>query len=208
MATAFTVIVLARAAVPGAAKTRLVPALGPERAAALQRHLTELALRRVQAAGAVAELWIAGVIDAAVRELAAAHHAELRQQPEGDLGDRMLAALADAHRQGRHGLLIGTDCPAQQPSDLELAGRLLENHDVVLQPALDGGYVLIGTREPHPPLFRGIHWGSDAVLAQTRSRCAALALRCAELRALPDLDRPEDMALALASGWIDQTAFT
>jgi rSAM/selenodomain-associated transferase 1 len=207
MAAGFTVIVMARAAVPGAAKTRLVPALGPERAAALQRHLTELALRRVQAAGAAAELWIAGVIDAATRELAAACRAELRQQPEGDLGDRMLAALTDAQRQGRPGLLIGTDCPAQQPSDLEQAWQLLESHDVVLQPALDGGYVLIGMVAPQPTLFRGIDWGSDTVLAQTRSRCAALALRCAEFHPLPDLDRPDDMALALARGWIDQAAF-
>jgi rSAM/selenodomain-associated transferase 1 len=207
MANAFTVIVMARAAVPGAAKTRLVPALGPERAAALQRHLTELALRRVQAAGAVAELWIAGTIDALTDELAATYQAEVRQQPEGDLGERMLAALTDAHRRGRPGVLIGTDCPAQQPSDLEQAWRLLESHDVVLQPALDGGYVLIGMVAPQPALLRGIHWGSDTVLAQTRSHCAALALRCAELQPLPDLDRPDDMALALARGWIDQAAF-
>jgi rSAM/selenodomain-associated transferase 1 len=207
MAAAFTVIVLARAAVPGAAKTRLVPALGAERAAALQRHLTELALRRIQAAGAAAELWIAGAIDAATRELAATYQAKLHQQPEGDLGVRMLAALGDAHRHGRPGLLIGTDCPAQQPSDLEQAWGLLESHDVVLQPALDGGYVMIGAVEPHPALFHDVRWGSDTVLAETRSRCAALALRCAELRPLPDLDRPDDMALALTRGWIDQAAF-
>lgn len=207
MAADFTIIVLARAAVPGTAKTRLIPALGAERAAALQRHLIELALRRVKSAGAVAQLWIGGAIDAATHELAASYQAEVREQPEGNLGERMLAALADAQRQERPGLLIGTDCPAQQPSDLEQAWRLLKSHDVVLQPALDGGYVLIGTVEPNAALFRDIHWGSETVLAQTRSRCAELALRCAELRPLPDLDRPDDMARALARGWIDQAAF-
>lgn len=203
----FTVAVLARAAVPGAAKTRLIPVLGPARAAALQWHLTELALRRVRTAGATAQLWIAGAADAATHDLAAAYQAELRQQPPGDLGARMLAALDDAHSHGRPGLLIGTDCPAQQPGDLERAWRLLERHDIVLQPALDGGYVLIGTVVPYPELFDGVHWGSDTVLAQTRLRCATLGLRCAQLQSLPDLDRPDDMDLALARGWIDRAAF-
>ncbi len=109
------VAILARAAVPGAAKTRLVPRIGVERAAALQAHLTELALRRVRNAGAACRLWIAGPIDAATRRLADSYDAELRIQPDGDLGDRMLAALLDAQSRGLRGLVIGTDCPAQRP---------------------------------------------------------------------------------------------
>lgn len=201
------VAILARAAVPGAAKTRLVPRIGVERAAALQAHLTELALRRVRSAGAACRLWIAGPIDAATWRLADSYDAELCIQPDGDLGDRMLAALVDAQSRGLRGLVIGTDCPAQRPDDLVEASRLLESHDVVLQPALDGGYVLIGAAVPNAELFRDIRWGSDTVLATTRARCAELHWRYAELQPLPDLDRPDDMDLALARGWIDATAF-
>jgi rSAM/selenodomain-associated transferase 1 len=201
------VAILARAAVPGAAKTRLVPRIGVERAAALQLHLTELALRRVRNAGAACRLWIAGPVDTATHRLADSYDAELRIQPDGDLGDRMLAALLAAQSQGLRGLVIGTDCPAQRPDDLVQASRLLESHDVVLQPALDGGYVLIGARAPNAELFRDIRWGSDTVLTTTRARSAALHWRCAELQPLPDLDRPDDMDLALARGWIDATAF-
>lgn len=207
MDTPWQVAILARAAVPGAAKTRLVPRIGFERAAALQAHLTELALQRVHDAGAACRLWVAGPIDNATSRLADRYGAELRVQPDGDLGDRMLAALLDAQARGLRGLVIGTDCPAQRPEHLVEACRLLETHDVVLQPALDGGYVLIGATPPHAELFRDIRWGSDTVLAATRARCAALGWRCAELQPLPDLDRPDDMDLALARGWIDPTAF-
>ena len=207
MDTPWQVAILARAAVPGAAKTRLVPRIGFERAAALQAHLTELALQRVRDAGAACRLWIAGPIDSATCRLADSYGVELRVQPEGDLGDRMLAALLDAQARGLRGLVIGTDCPAQRPEHLVEACRLLETHDVVLQPALDGGYVLIGATAAHAELFRDIRWGSDTVLAATRARCAALGCRCAELQPLPDLDRPDDMDLALARGWIDPTAF-
>jgi len=208
MDTPWQVAILARAAVPGAAKTRLVPRIGVERAAALQAHLTELALQRVRDAGAACRLWIAGPIDNTTRRLADGYGAELRVQPDGDLGDRMLAAQLDAQAQGLRSLVIGTDCPAQRPEHLVEACRLLEAHDVVLQPALDGGYVLIGATSPHAELFRDIHWGSDTVLATTRARCVALGWRCAELHPLPDLDRPDDMDLALARGWIDATAFS
>jgi rSAM/selenodomain-associated transferase 1 len=207
MDTPWQVAILARAAVPGAAKTRLVPRIGVERAAALQAHLTELALQRVRDAGAACRLWIAGPIDSATCRLAASYGAELRVQPGGDLGDRMLAALLDAQARGLRGLVIGTDCPAQRPEHLVEACQLLGTHDAVLQPALDGGYVLIGAVALHADLFRDIRWGSDTVLAATRARCAALGWRCAELQALPDLDRPEDMDLALSRGWIDATAF-
>jgi hypothetical protein len=78
----------------------------------------------------------------------------------------------------------------------------LRTHDVVLQPATDGGYVLIGLARPQPPLFDSIDWGGPQVLRQTRSRIAALGLRCALLPALHDLDTPADLQRALAAGWL------
>ena len=202
--SALQVAVLARAAVPGAAKTRLIPRLGAERAAALQTHLTERALQRGRASGADVVLWFDGVPDESTLELARACDAELYVQPEGDLGTRMHAAVVHAQQCHRIGIVIGTDCPAQQPAVIVQAGLLLASHDVVLQPALDGGYVLIGMREPQRDLFSRIDWGTDTVLDTTRQRLQTLGLRYAELNPLPDLDRPDDLELALRNGWLDR----
>lgn len=201
------VAVLARAGIPGAAKTRLIPAVGADRAAALQTHLTELALRRACATGAQVVLWMSGAADATVQRIARDLGAEIRPQPPGDLGERMLVALRHARACGQRGIVIGTDCPAQTGADIERAGALLADHDVVLQPALDGGYVLVAMGEPRHELFADMPWGADSVLATTRARARALGMRCAELRALPDLDRPEDIAVALENGWIERGAW-
>lgn len=200
---AVQIAVLARAAVPGAAKTRLIPLLGAQGAAALQSELTRRALRRAVASGAEVSLWIDGDADHAVRRLVNDLGVAVYPQPAGDLGDRMQAALLHASARGRAGIVIGTDCPAQSSADLVAAGARLADHDVVLQPALDGGYVLIGLQRPRPELFNGVPWGTGTVLATTRARIVGLGLRCAELPALPDLDRPEDVAHARAQGWID-----
>jgi rSAM/selenodomain-associated transferase 1 len=202
------IAVLGRAAVPGGAKTRLIPAVGAEVAAALQTHLTELALRRACASQAHVVLWLAGVVDDPLMQLTNELDVEVRPQPDGDLGDRMLAALRHAQACDRRGIVIGTDCPAQSSADLERAGALLADYDVVLQPALDGGYVLIGMAQPRPEIFAAMPWGSDAVLAMTRERIRSLGLRHTELRALPDLDRPDDIAVALEQGWIERGAWT
>jgi rSAM/selenodomain-associated transferase 1 len=204
---ALQIAVLARAAIPGAAKTRLIPAVGAAGAAALQAHLTELALRRACATQQPALLWLAGAADPTVTRLAKELGIEVRPQPDGDLGNRMLTALCHAQGCGRAGIVIGTDCPAQSPADIEHAGVLMAEHDVVLQPAHDGGYVLIGMAQPSPEFFAEMPWGTDAVLAKTRERIRALGLRHAELPALPDLDRPEDIAVALAHGWIERGAW-
>ena len=153
-------------------------------------------------------LWISGPVDAHTAELARRYGAELREQPEGDLGARMLAATVHAHRTERSSIIIGTDCPAQRADDLLHARDRLETCDVVLQPALDGGYVLIGMNRPHPELFLDMPWGSDAVLDNTRRRCAEHRLTLSELRALPDLDRPDDLDLAIATGLLEGTLWS
>lgn len=201
------IAVLARAAIPGTAKTRLIPVVGAAGAAALQAHLTELALRRACATQQQVLLWLAGGADPTVARLAHELGIEIRPQPDGDLGDRMLAALRHAEGCGRAGIVIGTDSPAQSPSDITHAGALLAEYDLVLQPAHDGGYVLIGMARPRAEIFAEMPWGTNAVLAMTRERISTLGLRHAELPALPDLDRPEDLTVALARGWIDRRAW-
>lgn len=201
------IAVLARAAIPGAVKTRLITAIGAEGAAALQAHLTELALRRACATQEPVLLWLAGAADPSVTRLARELGVEVRPQPDGDLGDRMLAALRHAQACNRRGIVIGTDCPAQSRADIEHAGALLAEYDLVLQPAHDGGYVMIGMAQPRHEIFAQMPWGTGAVLAQTRERIRTLGLRHAELPALPDLDRPEDIVVALDHGWIERGAW-
>jgi glycosyltransferase A (GT-A) superfamily protein (DUF2064 family) len=90
--------------------------------------------------------------------------------------------------------VIGSDCPALHPGDLRRAARLLAGGcDVVLAPAEDGGYVLIGARRISPRLFSGIDWGSFSVFEQSVARLETLGYRWRALRRLWDVDRPEDL---------------
>lgn len=188
------VAILARAPIPGQAKTRLIPALGAEGAARLHRWLLQrtVAMALVADVGPVS-LWCSG--DLAHPDFAACRDSgsiALRMQAEGDLGDRMLAAAsASATLAGT--LVIGTDCPALGAKHLQEAARTLDDKDAVVIPAEDGGYVLIGMRKPAPELFSGISWGSDSVMAQTRQRLAAMGWQWAEPALLWDVDRPQDL---------------
>ncbi len=186
------IAVLAKAPVPGLAKTRLIPAIGAHAAAVLQERLTEQAVATALAAdvGPVT-LWCApDSAHASFRTLAARFPVTLKRQPDGDLGVRMLAAFA----AGTPTLVIGTDCPARTAGHLRAAATALDTADVVLIPAEDGGYVLIGARAPQPALFRNIVWGTLTVLAETRERIAALNLKSVELSPLWDVDTESDLA--------------
>lgn len=186
--------ILAKTPAPGAVKTRLIPALGAEGAAALQARLVE---RTVEIACAAAigpmTLWVTPAPPHAYfTALASRFPLGLAVQPDGDLGARMLAACQAA---GGPAIVIGTDCPALTPSHLhEAADALRAGSDVVVIPAEDGGYVLIGSRQPQPPLFDGMTWGVERVMAETRRRVAQHGLRSRELPPLWDVDRPKDLA--------------
>jgi rSAM/selenodomain-associated transferase 1 len=199
------VAVFARAPVAGRAKTRLIPRLGADGAARLQRQLIAQALARAQALpGARVTLWTAEpCADAGIFRAARQAGAAVRVQRGDQLGARMAHAFAETLDGSRPMLLIGTDCPAQTTADLDAARAALGDADVVVQPAEDGGYVLIGMRTPHPMLFDGIAWGGDAVMAATRARAAEHRLRLAELPMSWDLDRGEDLDRAVALGLVD-----
>ena len=185
------VAVMAKAPVPGLAKTRLIPDVGAHAAAVLAERLTERALQTALAAevGPVT-LWCApDTAHAAFQRLAQRYPVTLCAQPQGDLGARMLACMADGPT-----LVTGSDCPALTPAHLQDAARALHDADVVLIPAEDGGYVLIGARAPQPDLFSDMTWGTDTVLDETRKRIAALNLRAVELAPLWDVDTESDLA--------------
>jgi len=187
------VAILAKAPIPGLTKTRLIPSIGAHAAAIFQERLTEraVATARAAAVGPVT-LWCApDPSHPSFHELIERHAVTLKRQPNGDLGARMLAAMAAG---GHPTLVIGTDCPAFTAENLRAAAHALRDADVVLIPAEDGGYVLIGARGAHPQLFAGIAWGTSTVLTETRARTAALGLTCSELPALWDVDTEADLA--------------
>jgi uncharacterized protein len=187
------VAILAKAPLPGFAKTRLVSALGPDGAAALQARFIARATETACAAGLGAvTLWAAPDEDhPAFQTLAALFGVGLARQPEGDLGARMLAAIEAARGPV---LVMGTDCPALRPGHLRTAAdALVGGVDVVVLPVDDGGYALIGMRRPEPRLFADMPWSTAGVMAETRRRLTALSLSWREPARLWDVDLPEDL---------------
>jgi rSAM/selenodomain-associated transferase 1 len=199
-----TLAVLAKAPVPGFAKTRLVPVLGPDGAAELHAILVERTLRTAVAAGfgAVA-LWCAPDREAPFfRRLA--EGIALHDQPDGDLGARMRAAF-EAHLAAGPVVLVGTDCPELGVGHLRrLAAALAAGADAAVVPAVDGGYAALGLRRVHPSLFDGVPWGTSEVLARTRERLGRLRWTVHELPPLRDVDLPGDVEWLLASGLLGE----
>lgn len=195
-------LVFTRAPVAGAAKTRLIPELGAEGAAQLHAAL----IAHTLAVAAVArpyelQLWHAGDdVDGTLDNMAGAAGASLHRQPEGDLGARMEHALGQATADGRHAIVIGTDCPWLSAGTLQEAEEALGAADAVLGPADDGGYVLLGLHGVAPSLFADVDWGTERVLATTRERLAELGWDWRELASRPDVDRPEDLDALVALG--------
>jgi uncharacterized protein len=114
-------------------------------------------------------------------------------QVGGGLGERLHAAFAEHFEtDAQHVVIIGSDCPDVTATDIEDAWLALEGHDVVLGPALDGGYWLIGLRAPQPALFTGIPWSTDRVFGETMCRARETGLRVALLRELADVDTAAD----------------
>ncbi len=187
-------------------KTRLVPLLGEKGAARLHARLVRHALATAAAAGfAHVELHCTPKIaDPFFDAMRRRFGVRLRSQGRGDLGARMHRAFVRALARHPFVVLMGSDCPALRPADLRAALRALHGGaDAVFVPAEDGGYPLIGLRRVSRRLFDGIPWGSTQVMARTRRRLAALRWRWTELRAVWDVDRPEDAIRLMKSGLLD-----
>lgn len=198
--------ILARAPIPGYAKTRLIPRLGPDGAAGLHAVLVRRTVETALAAGlSSVTVWCApGRGDPFFQRLASRGEVDLRDQPPGDLGERMLAALRSQLERGFPALLVGTDCPGLTPGHLRAARAALAGRsDAVLTPAEDGGYALIGLSRVDRRLFEGIPWGTSGVLDGTRARLGELGWTTHELGPLRDVDRPEDVDWLLGAGLLD-----
>lgn len=196
------VVVMARAPVPGQAKTRLAQAIGDDAAAALAGRMLERTLETARLA-AVGTLELCVTPDTghpALRATASRFDACLTEQGDGDLGERMAKIASRVLAAGEHPVIIGTDCPALGPHHLRHAARALQTHDVVVQQAFDGGYVLIGLRAFHPRLFEAVPWSTAMVMATTRARLRELAWSWWEAETLHDIDTAADL-VHLPAAW-------
>lgn len=193
-----TLIIFTRFPTAGKVKTRLIPALGSEGAAAIHRQMAEHTVKKMtslRSCGAVhLQVAYTGSDEEGMRSWLGTD-IEYSMQGAGDLGARMLLAFRQAFESGdRKAVIIGTDCPALTAALIEQAFDALDTCDLVLGPASDGGYYLIGVRKPEPALFQGIDWGSRSVLNETLKQANQHNVTSTLLEELQDVDRPEDLA--------------
>lgn len=192
------VLVFAKSPRPGEVKTRLIPALNARQAAALHARMVDHALTQA-CASKLGPVILCCAPDAGcpvLSSLARRHCVEVQSQSGQGLGERMAQAMEQALLQHQRVLLMGSDCPWLVPTVLrEADAALAGGATVVLVPAVDGGYVLVGAGAPCTAMFQDVPWGTPGVLAMTRKRLAEAGLSWAELAPLRDIDRPQDLDL-------------
>lgn len=189
----------ARAPVPGSVKTRLSPALPPRLACDLYRGMLADSIR-VLLAARVDERRLFLADDAPGSRPLLPDGVREAPQVGDDLGARLQHAFQVMFGAGAdQAVIFGADCPWLEAPAVNRAFDALERVDLVLGPASDGGYTLIGLARAVPDLFRGIAWGTDRVLAETLERANAVGLSIAKLETLEDLDTPADLVRALAT---------
>lgn len=188
-------LIFCKAPIPGQVKTRLQPALSAEQAAAAHIELTKMTLARAFEKS-LCPVWLYCYPDTEhpfFKRCAEQYPLNLAIQRGDDLGIRMLNAFKASLASYRHALLIGCDCPSLTAADLEKALTALQDgDDVVIAPAEDGGYVLIGLNAPQPMLFQDMVWGNERVLPETRRRAKAAKLQTFELDLQWDVDELAD----------------
>jgi len=196
------VILFTRFPVPGNVKTRLIGNLGAQGASDVHKQMTELILLQIQPAvqqlSAQMYIFFFGGSKEQMSQWLGSNMSFFPQKGD-DLGQRMLHAFKQTSKRGaKQILLIGSDCPSIDEAIIEAGFAALQNHDLVLGPAVDGGYYLIGLQAleitaVHKRLFSDISWGESTVLQQTVQRLEAGGLSCQFLPQLHDIDRPEDL---------------
>lgn len=191
-------LVFAREPVLGRVKTRLAAGIGAEAALAAYRELLALTAATVTAAQVPATVWLADAPAPPAdpgRPRPEWPGQPWRVQPAGSLGDRMAHAFAAAFAGGAmRAVIIGTDCPGLSAALLHQAFDGLRTHDLVVGPAADGGYYLLGLRALHLSLFHNKNWSTASVLPDTLADAARLGLRVAQLPTLHDVDSASDLA--------------
>ena len=194
-----TLIIYSRYPEAGKTKTRMIPALGAEGAAKLQRQMSEHTLNTVRQLQQKRSINIEVHFAGGNEQLMSAWLGEdisYITQVDGDLGDKMNFSFDRAFNKGTKKVVtIGIDCPDIDANILNNAFDSLQQNDLVLGVAEDGGYYLIGLNKTIPKLFENIDWGTDRVLNQTKAIANKLDLKTKYLATLSDVDRPEDLSI-------------
>jgi rSAM/selenodomain-associated transferase 2/rSAM/selenodomain-associated transferase 1 len=195
-------IIFTRYPEPGTTKTRMIPELGAEGAADLQRRMTEHLMASLRALITrqflAVEIRFEGGSERLMQNWLGPSFAYVRQG-EGDIGERMQRALTDGFESGSSAVvIIGSDIPDISSAVIERAFEALEHNKLVLGPAGDGGYYLFGLQKAeenpaYPELFKDINWGSTRVLSQTIDAADQLGIGYTLLDSLDDVDLPEDL---------------
>lgn len=183
-----SLIVFLKAPIPGQVKTRLAPALGPAGAAAAYRQMVDQLLKNLYA---LPNVQLRFAPDHAFEAISGWLQKSWCALPQGagDLGTRLTRAFAQAFERSAHPVIvIGSDCPTVSASDIHLAAAKLRDHDLVLGPATDGGYWLIGMRQFQPSILSDIPWSTSDVLTQTLARIQSASLSVSLLREQSDID--------------------
>lgn len=186
--TSNRLLIFAKAPVPGNVKTRLAASLGAQAACEAYETLVRYLVRQLRGLSNVTVL---------ITPDEAVSTAEVWKQPgwqilpqgEGSLGERLERNIARAFQDGAVNVLaIGSDCPYVSASEIRAAFRQLGGCDVLVGPSTDGGYWLIGLKQPRPELFRDMAWGTDQVLGETLRRCKSAGCSIGLMSILEDVD--------------------
>lgn len=204
-------VIFAKAPVPGQVKTRLCPPLTPDEAATLHGSFVIDMLERTKVAASKLKLPLDRYLACApsstlvfFKIMEERQGVKLIDQVGDDLGARMEQAFATLFGKGyQRVFIVGTDVPSLPLDHYQQALALLDTHDVVLGPALDGGYYLIGLKQPRPELFAGISWSTDHVLATTQEKAANLGLKVALLPSWRDVDTIDDLRALMDASALD-----
>jgi rSAM/selenodomain-associated transferase 1 len=196
-------VIFAREPIPGLVKTRLAEVVGAGTATSVYTALLEHTVATARAAGIGAMISLAGEPG---REWAETLDLPFEIQGGGDLGERMAECFRRRFAEGRSRVvIIGSDNAHLKPEHLRSAFTALDDLPVVVGPADDGGYWLIGQRAPRVDLFTDVPWSSPDTLEATRVRLRTLDIPWRELDTLPDIDTAEDLGKATTDPRIDET---
>lgn len=188
-------LAFAKAPIAGTVNTRLIPDIGVEAATELQSELVHSRLSALKASELCAvQLWCAPDCEHDFfQRCKDSYEVTLHQQQGADLGERMAQAIKTNLKKFKRVVLIGTDAPSLSTAQIERAiNKLGAGNDIVIAPAEDGGYVLIGMSRHCDAVFQSVPWGSDKVLATTRENIRLNNLTSSELELCWDIDRVED----------------
>lgn len=188
-------LVFAKAPIPGKVNTRLIQHIGVEAASELQAELLRDRLDQLVASQLCdVQLWCSPDSRHQIfKQCSRDYDVTLYEQTGNDLGERMSFAFQQALENYNNVVLIGTDAPALGIDRISQSIDLLRQGDkIVLVPAEDGGYVLIGMSWFYPEVFLAVPWGTERVLSKTRGNIVALGLKLTALEPCWDIDRAED----------------